>query len=211
MGWAEILTFAFVVTLLVISPGPNGILIAKTVPTSGRTAGFANIGGFVTAFYLHGALSILGLSVILLHSATAFTVIKYLGAAYLLWVGINSLRAAFKAENSELKAEPAKKKRTLVKAYLEGLLTNALNPKVSMFYLAAFPQFIPVGGNTFASAALLLFIHAAINVAWFGVIVLLLNKVSGVAQSGKVQRWLKGITGIALIGFGVKLASYDRG
>ncbi len=211
MGWAEIFTFAFVVTLLVISPGPNGILIAKTVPTSGRTAGFANIAGFVTAFYLHGALSILGLSVILMHSATAFTVVKYLGAAYLLWIGIKSLLAALKKEQDELQVQPARNKRTLVTAYFEGLLTNALNPKVSMFYLAAFPQFIPPGSNAFAAASLLLFIHAIINVAWFGIIVLLLNRVSEVTRSGRIQRWLKGVTGVALIGFGVKLASYDRG
>lgn len=63
MTLAEILTFSLVAALLVMSPGPNGVLIAKTVPTSGRTAAFANVAGFVAAFYLHGALSILGISI----------------------------------------------------------------------------------------------------------------------------------------------------
>ena len=71
MTYAEILTFAFVASLLVVSPGPNGVLIAKTVPTSGRAAGFANVAGFVGAFYLHGALSVLGISLLLVQSATA--------------------------------------------------------------------------------------------------------------------------------------------
>jgi len=83
MTFVQILTFAFAVSLLVMSPGPNGVLIAKTVPTSGRAAGFANIAGFVTAFYVHGSLSIFGISLLLVHSAQAFLVVKLLGAAYL--------------------------------------------------------------------------------------------------------------------------------
>src|SRR3546814_648954 len=75
-----------------MSPGPNCVLIAKTVPTSGRAAGFANVAGFVAGFYLHGSLSIFGISLILLRSAEAFFVVKMLGAAYLCWIGIKALR-----------------------------------------------------------------------------------------------------------------------
>jgi hypothetical protein len=79
MEWSEIASFALVASLLVISPGPNGVLVARTVPTSGRSAGFANVAGFVTGFYLHGAFSIFGISIILLQSATAFAIVKMLG------------------------------------------------------------------------------------------------------------------------------------
>lgn len=68
MDWLALSSFSLVVALLVMSPGPNGLLIAKTVPTSGRSAGFTNIGGFIIAFFLHGALSIFGISVILVLS-----------------------------------------------------------------------------------------------------------------------------------------------
>jgi threonine/homoserine/homoserine lactone efflux protein len=112
MLWSEIPTFMFVASLLVMSPGPNGILIAKTVPTSGRAAGFANLARFVTAFYLHGALSVLGISVILVQSATAFSIVKYLGAAYLCWIGIKALRAAIQGGYAVPKVAPAKKKNT---------------------------------------------------------------------------------------------------
>lgn len=95
MLWSEVVTFVFVASLLVMSPGPNGVLIAKTVPTSGRSAGFANVAGFVTAFYIHGALSILGVSIILVQSALAFTIVKYLGAAYLCWIGIKALYSVY--------------------------------------------------------------------------------------------------------------------
>ncbi|NQY95078.1 MAG: LysE family translocator, partial [Campylobacteraceae bacterium] len=75
MDLVQIFGFTFVALLLVVSPGPNGLLIAKTVPISGKKAGFANVFGFLSAFYLHGALSILGISVILTQSAEAFFVV----------------------------------------------------------------------------------------------------------------------------------------
>ncbi|VAV89959.1 Threonine efflux protein [hydrothermal vent metagenome] len=208
MTWSEVLTFVFVATLLVMSPGPNGVLIAKTVPTSGRAAGFANVVGFVTGFYLHGALSILGISIILVQSATAFTIVKYIGAAYLFWIGIKALLAAFKGVENRAQVIPAKKQRTLLNAYIEGFLTNALNPKVSMFYLAAFPQFINIGETPAASAFLLVFLHSMINAIWFSAMVLLFSRLTRITRSGSFQRWLKGVTGVIFISFSAKLASY---
>lgn len=208
MTFAEIMAFTLVAGLLVMSPGPNGVLIAKTVPTSGRSAGFANVAGFVSAFYLHGALSVLGISIILVQSATAFAIVKYLGAAYLCWIGVKALYAAIKGIEDSSKVAPARRQRTLIKAFAEGFLTNALNPKVSMFYLAAFPQFISVGETTATASFLLVFIHSMLNAVWFGAMVMLFSGLTTLAGSGRFQRWLKGTTGVVFIGFGVKLASY---
>ncbi|KZL18262.1 Threonine efflux protein [Pseudovibrio axinellae] len=206
MTWADVLSFIFVASLLVISPGPNGVLIAKTVPTSGRAAGFGNIAGFVTAFYLHGALAILGISIVLVQSATAFSIVKYVGAAYLCWVGIKALLAAVYGTGKTANVMPSARPRTLLKAYSEGFLTNLLNPKVSMFYLAAFPQFMAVGENAVLSSFMLVFLHSVINAIWFAAMVLLFSRLVGVAQSGRFQRWLKAVTGGVFIAFGVKLA-----
>ncbi|NIY74602.1 LysE family translocator [Thalassospira sp. HF15] len=207
MDWTQVLTFALVTSLLVMSPGPNGVLIAKTVPTSGRAAGFANVAGFVSAFYLHGTLSILGISVILVQSAQAFMVVKFLGAAYLCWVGFKALRDAWRGGRAAAEVSPAKRKRTLIKAYGEGFLTNALNPKVSIFYLAAFPQFIPVGEGAVISAFMLVCLHAAMNIIWFVAMVMLLARLTRFAGSGRFQRALKATTGAVFIAFGVKLAA----
>jgi len=201
----QIASFILVATLLVISPGPNGLLIARTVPLSGRNAGFANIAGFVAAFFVHGSLSILGLSVILVQSADAFFAVKILGALYLCWVGIKSLVAAWKSKQPVATAELNRKLVSLRSAFFEGFLTNALNPKVSMFYLAAFPQFMPVGG-TATSAFVLVLLHALINCLWFGSIVILMSRMKSWAVTAAVSRWLKAVTGLVFIGFGVKLA-----
>lgn len=96
----NIFAFIAVAILLVISPGPNGLLIAKTVPVSGQKAGFANIWGFVAAFYVHGTLSIFGISILLVQSAQAFFIFKMLGAAYLVWIGIKAIYGAFKQSDT---------------------------------------------------------------------------------------------------------------
>ena len=211
MTLPDILAFTFVAALLVMSPGPNGVLIAKTVPTSGRAAGFANVGGFVLAFYEHGAMSVLGISLLLMQSAVAFSILKYAGAAYLIWIGVRSLLSAFRNDAKPLRNAPAKHQRTLTRAFAEGFLTNALNPKVSMFYLAAFPQFTSIGDTSALSSFLLVAIHSALNAIWLGAMVLLLNGLTGWTQSGAAQKVLKLSIGVVFIGFGAKLASVNRG
>ncbi|WP_293268259.1 LysE family translocator [Neptunomonas sp.] len=206
MEFTQLISFIVVASLLVISPGPNGVLIAKTVPISGKPAGFANIAGFVAAFYLHGSLSVLGISLLLAQSAQAFFIVKMLGAAYLCWIGAKALWSAWYSHERTAAIEPAKSKHSLGKAFFEGFLTNALNPKVSMFYLAAFPQFIPQAGAA-DSAFLLVFIHSVINLAWFSAMVLLLAKLKGAANNVAFQKLLKTTTGLIFLGFGVKLAS----
>jgi len=208
MEWSQILTFALVTSLLVMSPGPNGVLIAKTVPTSGRAAGFANVAGFVTAFYVHGTLSILGISVILVQSAQLFFAVKMLGAAYLCWVGIKALRDAWRGIQTVGETSPARRKRTLAKAFGEGFLTNVLNPKVSIFYLAAFPQFVPMGAGSISAAYTLVCVHALINTVWFTAMILVLARLTRAVRNGRFQRVLKAVTGSVFIAFGVKLATF---
>lgn len=208
MTTATIIAFAAMAALLIMSPGPNGVLIAKTVPTSGKAAGFANIAGFAVAFFVHGTFAIFGLSVLVLQSANLFMAVKYVGAAYLIWIGLKALKEAWRGLPAAVpRVAPARRRRTLAKAFGEGFLTNALNPKVAMFYIAAFPQFMPTDGTSPAAAFLLVAVHAALNLAWFGPMVLLFDRLSKVARSGRVQRFVKAATGLVFVGFGLKLAT----
>ncbi|CAN0604908.1 unnamed protein product [Ectocarpus sp. 12 AP-2014] len=77
-----------------------------------------------------------------------------------------------------------------------------------MFYLAAFPQFITIGETSAAASFILVMIHSVINAVWFAAMVLLLDRFVSVAKNGRMQRWIKGVTGVVFIGFGAKLASY---
>jgi len=208
----NIITFIAVATLLVISPGPNGFLIAKTVPLSGKKAGFANIWGFVAAFYVHGTLSIFGISMLLVQSAQAFFIFKMLGAAYLIWIGVKALINAFKANHKELPTSPAKRVEpvSMRKAFSEGFLTNVLNPKVSMFYLAAFPQFMSIGDGV-VNAYALVTAHTIVNFVWFSVMVIMLSRLKGATNNARFKKWLNSITGVVFIGFGSKLALMKNG
>lgn len=203
----NILAFMAVASLLVMSPGPNGLLIAKTVPVSGKKAGFANVWGFVAAFYVHGSMAVFGLSLLLVQSAKGFLVFKLCGAAYLMWIGCKALNSAIRpkpemAPNTDaVSAKPA----SLPAAFAEGFVTNALNPKVSIFYLAAFPQFMPADGSVLSAFALVT-AHSVVNVLWFSVMVLLLARVKRVSGNAGFKRWLNGVTGTVFIGFGAKLA-----
>lgn len=204
---ATIVSFAFVAALLVISPGPNGVLIARTVPTSGKAAGFANVFGMASAMYVHGALVVSGVSIILVRSAELFTIVKLAGAAYLCWIGVRALYDAWRGDIVNLDVPPARRKRTLARAYGEGLLTNTLNPKVAMFYLAAFPQFVPYEEMNAANTFLLVFIHSTLNLIWFSAMVALFARVMEFAKDGRVTRWIKGVTGVVFLGLGAKLAA----
>lgn len=206
MSLHTVLTFALMAALLIVTPGPNNLLIARTVPTSGRAAGFANIAGFITAFVLHGTLVVFGLSVILLASATAFFVLKMLGAAYLAWVGLKALAEALRGTRAQAVA-PARRRRTLGRAYAEGLMTNALNPKVSMFYIAALPQFLPPEAMTPANVYALVLVHSALNATWFTLLILLFARLGSAFAGGRLTRWVKGATGLVFLGFGAKLAT----
>jgi len=208
----NILAFIAVATLLVVSPGPNGFLITKTVPTSGQKAGFANIWGFVAAFYVHGTLSIFGISALLVQSAQAFFIFKILGAAYLIWIGIKALVSAIKGSESNITSPaPQNVKSVSIKAaFTEGFLTNVLNPKVSIFYLAAFPQFIEVDKGVMSAYALVT-AHSVVNFVWFSLMVFMLSRIKNATNNAEFRRWLNSITGIVFIGFGSKLALMKDG
>lgn len=210
MSIFEILTFVTFATLLVMSPGPNGVLIAKTVTTGNLKRANSNIIGFVSAFYLHGSLSILGISAILMRSAEAFIVFKTIGAIYLCYLGLKSLNSVFKIQSPQatkgnINENVADCKVSVIRDIAEGFLTNALNPKVSLFYLAAFPQFIGTNESVLIWSYVLVSLHALINIFWFRALAFVINKSKSVAIKPSFKKALDAITGFVFIGFAFKL------
>ncbi len=208
-----LLTFATISLLLVISPGPNGVLILKTVPLHGKKSAMNNVLGIFTATYLHGILSFFGLSAIILSSAELFMLIKILGALYLLFLGIKSFYSIIKKEENvkevlqkEIKKE---KKRSHALSFMEGFLTQMLNPKVSMFYLAAFPQLIDFKNAVFMDIFLLTSIHAMTMLIWFTFFILLLGKSSKAFESKTVKNIVQGLTGTVFLYFSYKILNVE--
>lgn len=208
--WA-LASYAMVAILMVATPGPNGVLILKTVAGSGPRAGFAVIAGFAAAFYLHGTLAIFGLSALLVRSAEAFLVLKILGAFYLFFIGAKALYRAWRGDGAGVLGgvEPQRVPRGLHVAFLEGFVTNALNPKVALFFLAVFPQFAGSGAGIVDVGYALTTVHASMNVLWFAIVVLLVHRVGArLRVSRRIGRWLQAATGTVFVWFGWQIAVY---
>lgn len=206
-----VVTFFFIVSLMVMSPGPNGALILKTVPLCGKKHGYFNVIGMFVAFYLHGTLSIFGLSAILVSSAKLFLVIKILGAIYLAYLGLKAIISAFKPSpqslsvaNNTIKQQQQTKLST---SFIEGLLTNLLNPKVSIFYLAAFPQFINIQENVIFSSYILVSIHVLFALVWFSSMVIFVGKSTNFFKSQRSHAILQSVIGSVLFWFSYKVAT----
>ncbi len=144
---------------------------------------------------------------LLVQSAQAFFVFKILGAVYLIWIGIKALVSAFYVNNSQSLQSSQNDNRSISigTGFFEGFLTNLLNPKVSMFCLAAFPPFISVNEGI-VSAYVLVTAHCLINVIWFSVTILMLSRNKSATTSASFRKWLNSIIGLVFIGFGSKLA-----
>jgi threonine/homoserine/homoserine lactone efflux protein len=205
-----IVTFFLIVSLLVMSPGPNGALLLKTVPVSGRKHGYMNVMGIVVAFYFHGTLSVFGLSAIIVSSANLFFIIKIIGATYLAYLGVKAIISAFKQPSLSTsivggKLENPEKK--LSSSFIEGLLTNLLNPKVSIFYLAAFPQFIDFQTEAIFSSYTLVSVHAVFSAMWFSSMVFLIGKTTSFIKSRRMHALLQSVTGTVLLWFSYRIAT----
>ncbi len=204
----QILVFAGVAAVLTITPGADTMLVVRNVLARGRRAGLLTTTGICAGCFLHATLSALGVSLILARSAAAFETVKLAGAAYLVWLGVQSLRRAWRggAEPAAGIAAPASGARS----FLEGLTTNALNPKVAIFYLAFLPQFVSASDPVLTKSLLLATIHVGIGLAWLSLVAWSLGALRTVFERPRVRRALEGVTAAALIVLGVRLALERR-
>jgi threonine/homoserine/homoserine lactone efflux protein len=209
-----ILTFTLISILLVVSPGPNGILILKNMPLYGKQSAMNNVFGIFLATYLHGALSFFGLSAIILSSAELFMIIKIIGALYLLFIGTKALYSVFKNNkdirkkiHSNIKKDKNKSNKIF---FIEGFLTQVLNPKVSMFYLAAFPQLIDFKNAVITDIFILTSIHAFSMLIWFAMFIFLLGKSKKAFSSSKIKDIINTVTGVVFIYFAYKILTIEE-
>lgn len=210
------LTLAFLpaALLLTITPGADTMLVIRSVLIRGPKRSLLTALGVNSGVIVHGCLSGLGLSLILVNSAAAYQTVKILGACYLVWLGLLSWKRFFGkdaplAGRPDCLEKPARKKDTAWTAFSEGFLTNLLNPKVAVFYLAFLPQFIGPGDPILAKSILLAAIHNVMGFIWFSAIALGLGRMGALIARPGFRRVLEAISGTVLIGFGVKLVLTD--
>jgi len=199
--------FIGVAALLTILPGADMALVTKNVLSVGRRRAMLTIVGICAGCVIHATASALGLSAILATSATAFNVVKTLGAGYLIWIGVQSIRDARKPA-----AAPSSKAnaRARLGPFLQGFLTNILNPKVAVFYLTFLPQFIAPGAPVLRRSLLLASVHIAMGFVWLTAYAYFIDRLGAVLTRPRVKAWLERVTGGLLIALGARLAWEHR-
>lgn len=209
-----LLLFIPAITLLVMLPGPDFALISKISLLEGRRQGQAAALGIAIGICLHTILAMLGLSAILARSATLFAILKYAGAAYLLYLGVKALIQSLSASPKqavEADAVPLAEHADtrLWKHFQTGFLTNALNPKAILYFMVLYPQFLDSSAPVFTQFLEMGLITAGICIAWFGSMAYLLGKIRHLFASDRFQRWLLRLTGGIFIAFSAKLAMQE--
>jgi RhtB (resistance to homoserine/threonine) family protein len=207
----QVIAFAIIAGILTITPGADTMLVVRNVLARGRRAGLLTAVGACCGLFMHATLSGLGLSLILVNSATAFGMVKLIGAGYLVWLGIQSLRQALRHHPSGAidAGGPAIRARGR-RSFVEGLLSNLLNPKVAVFYLAFLPQFMNRGDWVLGKSMFLAGIHWIEGVLWLSAVTLFVARVRFWLRHPRVTRAIEATAGAILVAFGVRLA-IERG
>jgi RhtB (resistance to homoserine/threonine) family protein len=209
----QVLVFTGVAALLTITPGADTFLVIRNVLRGGRRAGIVTTLGICCGLFVHAVLSALGLSIVLMQSATAYLVLKWAGALYLMWLGFGSIRDAIRGGDrawSRSERATTDSPRDQRYPFLEGLTNNVLNPKVAVFYLAFLPQFIGPGDPALAKSLVLAGIHFVQGIVWLVGLAFLFDRGRVVLASARARRSLEAVSGTVLLGFGVRLAFEDR-
>lgn len=207
----QVIAFAGIAALLTITPGQDTVLVIRNVIAHGQRAGVLTIAGICCGLFVHATFSAVGLSLILVRSATAFEVVKLLGAAYLIWLGIQSFWHAFHGSNREIgNFNPEQRSTIGWPCFVQGFLTNTLNPKVAVFYLAFLPQFISPDDWVFGKSMLLASIHWLEGILWLSIVTLFFGRFQMWFNRSRIKRTIEATTGAILIAFGARLTLEQR-
>ena len=221
-----LLGFALDSTLVILAPGPDSMRVMRNTMRGGRRAGWVTACGTLSGLTIWALAAALGLSALLRVSHVGYDILRFCGAAYLLWLGVTSL-AHFRRKNTAEPVAQAGGSAPAVpgptvpgrtgpgaarprRAYLNGMLSNLLNPKISVFFMAFLPAFVPAGASAVEFSLVLGIWFIAETGLWLAVVAWLADRGVRWLRRPAVQRWMERITGIVLIGFGLRLATESR-
>lgn len=201
----NLLAFTFAATLLTLTPGLDTALVLRTATVEGKQQALRAALGINAGCLLWGAAVAFGLGAVIAVSELAFNLLKYCGAAYLAWLGLNMLlrpRRSFAPADAD--GNPG------AYWFLKGMLGNVLNPKVGVFYVSFLPQFIPQGQPLVLWTFGLVSIHVVLGLIWSLLLIGATRSLSGVLQREKVLQWMDRTTGMIFVLFAARLALSRR-
>ncbi|HGM5581911.1 TPA: LysE family translocator [Pseudomonas putida] len=201
----NLIAFTLAATLLTVTPGLDTALILRTSAVEGRKQGLRAALGINAGCLLWGAAVAFGLGALIAVSELAYDILKYCGAAYLAWLGVNMLlRPRQSLAPAEAEGRPA------ANWFLKGMMGNLLNPKVGIFYVSFLPQFIPQGQPLIAWTFGLVGIHVLLGLIWAVGLISATQSMAGLLRKGKVIQWMDRATGLVFVLFAARLALSRR-
>ena len=208
MDWSTLALFSVACLALTATPGPDMLLIASRSVTQGKGSGFATLAGIQAGTYCHALAAAFGLSQLFLAVPLAYDVVRYAGAAYLLFLAWK----AFRSPGTSLATSAGLRRHSIVAVFRQGLLTNLLNPKMALFVLALFPQFVkPEAGSVALQIMLLATVLNAIGLVVNGAVILAASRLQrAVAGQNRPSRWPQYLLGSVFGGLAAKLV-FDSG
>ena len=206
-------TFLGIVLVLTITPGADMALVMRNVLAHGMRATWPTLLGIFSGFLVHVVACVAGLSVVLRDSEVAFEVVKLVGAAWLVWLGASAIVGAVRSSSTTQAAtgEVEEARASFRALFVGGFLTNVLNVKIALFYIAFLPQFAPAGDRFVPVALGLAAVQMAIGFTWLTTYAWLVSRAGSALEANpRTRRWIEGSTGAALVGFGLRLAAASR-
>ncbi|MFE0651254.1 LysE family translocator [Streptomyces sp. NPDC059534] len=203
-------SFALVVGLLTLTPGLDTALVLRTSALGHRARAWGVVLGIQTGVLAWGALTSLGVTALLTASHLAYEVLRWAGAAYLVWMGVQMLRRTFRGLPATESDDPAPAAAdSFAAGWRQGAFTNLLNPKVGAFYVAVLPQFLPPDADHLVMGLLLTTEHILLGLLWSTVLIACARLLSGWLRRPAARRTLDRVTGTVIAAFGIRLAFGD--
>ena len=199
----DLVPFVLISVLVIVIPGPDTAMVTKHAFVAGRRGAMFASFGVVIGLATWTIAAAIGLAALLRASSVAFFALKLVGAAYLVWVGIQMLRD----RNAQAQHTHT---RTSGKALRQGVLSDLGNPKIAVFFTSFLPQFTPAHDAGFASLVLLGLLFCLVGLSWLTIYVLAIARVGDFLRRPGPRRVLDGLTGCVLVGFGIRLAAEHR-
>ncbi|MEQ5834157.1 LysE family translocator [Marinobacter sp. NFXS9] len=204
--WAYLIA----ISLLTVTPGVDTLLVMRNTARGGLRDGMVTSLGICSGLFVHATLSAVGISLILVQTAWAFTAVKWLGALYLIWLGLTSLRQAWRTSGSgspmPAVASVGDGGYRLSRSLREGVLSNVLNPKTALFYMAFLPQFIDPQGAAFTQSILLASVHFVLAMIWQTLVAVMILKSRRWGAKPRLKRLMHALTGGVFVALGARLA-----
>lgn len=203
----SLLAFLAAVSLLTITPGVDTALVLRAATLGAPKRAIAAALGIGAGCLLWGAAVALGLGALLAASELAFNLLKWIGAAYLAWLGLNML---LRPRNEVIGVATEQRGNGATDWFLKGLLGNLLNPKVGVFYVSFLPQFIPAGVSVSSYSFVLALLHVLLGLLWAGILIIATRPLANLLRSASMIRLLDRLTGSVLLVFATTLALSRR-